>query len=69
MNKLDIEKFKKIHLVIFQDNEEFSIREFHGELLAKDIQLKNFINQTKWNYSSIEDVKKNIKNNTAITRQ
>ena len=33
------------------------------------IQLKNFINQTKWNYSSIEDVKKNIKNNTSNYNQ
>jgi O-methyltransferase len=41
----------------------------YNQMIAKDIQLKNFINQTKWNYSSIEDVKKNIKNNTANYNQ
>ncbi len=39
--KLDIKKFNKIHLVKFQDDEEFSIRTLHGELLKEDVNLEN----------------------------
>ena len=39
--KLDVNKFKKVHLIKFQDNDEFSIRNIHGELLAKDVNLEN----------------------------
>ncbi len=39
--KLDVNKFKKVHLIKFQDNEEFSIRDFHGKLLEEDVYLEN----------------------------
>ncbi len=39
--KLDVAKFKKVHLVKFQDNDEFSIRKLHGELLDKNVNLEN----------------------------
>ena len=41
----------------------------YNQMIAKDIQLKNSINQTKWNYSSIDEVMKNIKINTSNYNQ
>ena len=33
--KLDINKFDKVHLIKFQDNENFSIRKLHGKFFSK----------------------------------
>lgn len=41
----------------------------YNQTIAKDIQLRNSINQTKWNYSSIEDVMINIKINASNYNQ